>query len=128
MRCSSPMYGPSFIASHLSDLSHASPQISSIASIDLYNLVPAPIDNIDSSNYPKNPTSPIRQQRPVYGTGNPCGCPLCASAHPASAHPEYFQQTTLSINGIHLGVDYYAWQQSPTSGTLVLLHGFTGST
>jgi 2-succinyl-6-hydroxy-2,4-cyclohexadiene-1-carboxylate synthase len=48
-----------------------------------------------------------------------------------------FQQTTLSINGIHLGVGVYGmgnpcgcpdWQQSPISGTLVLLHGFTGST
>jgi 2-succinyl-6-hydroxy-2,4-cyclohexadiene-1-carboxylate synthase len=53
-----------------------------------------------------------------------------------------FQQTTLAINGIHLGVNVYGmgnpcgcpadgcpgWQQSPISGTLVLLHGFTGST
>jgi 2-succinyl-6-hydroxy-2,4-cyclohexadiene-1-carboxylate synthase len=38
-----------------------------------------------------------------------------------------FQQTTLLANGIHLGVDYYDWQQSPVAGTLVLLHGFTGS-
>lgn len=38
-----------------------------------------------------------------------------------------FQQTTLAINGIHLGIACYDWQQSPTSGTLVLLHGFTGS-
>jgi 2-succinyl-6-hydroxy-2,4-cyclohexadiene-1-carboxylate synthase len=47
------------------------------------------------------------------------------------------QQTTLAINGIHLGVNVYGTgnrkgcpdcQQSPISATLVLLHGFTGST
>jgi 2-succinyl-6-hydroxy-2,4-cyclohexadiene-1-carboxylate synthase len=39
-----------------------------------------------------------------------------------------FRQTTLAINGIHLGIDDYDGQQSPVAGVLVLLHGFTGST
>jgi 2-succinyl-6-hydroxy-2,4-cyclohexadiene-1-carboxylate synthase len=91
----------------------------------------------DSGRYcSEQPISPTRQQeRPVYGTGNPCGCPARTPAR--SGNPKYFQQTTLAINDIHLGVDVYGtgnpcgcpdWQQSPISGTLVLLHGFTGST
>lgn len=38
------------------------------------------------------------------------------------------RQTMFAINDIHLSVDDYEWQQSPGAGTLVLLHGFTGST
>lgn len=38
------------------------------------------------------------------------------------------QQKTLFVNGVHLGVDDYGQSQAPLRGTLVLLHGFTGST